>query len=286
MKLARTVLVVTAVISAHGIALAADSPRAPPPPPPSVPDMTTSKTAILCADCDRPFATSGHADLLKGLATNPFVAELRKALYTQDTYHQFQSKAHFDNCDFESSAEYVTELYEEAGRHADDASKAKAAGDSAGMKKAAMKAFFSLGQALHGTQDFYAHSNYVELVAPGARRITDLPILAPWRPEGRARIRQLRGQGLISGYVFWGFPQECPSGTMKHSDLAKDSATTRSGAVLVANLQNLSHYRVAVFLAREASLLLMTDAFRRWPLLKQLNGEGVAVDIIVDRRGL
>ena len=256
------------------------------PPPADIPDLTEVNPPLLCVDCDQPFDTDTHKTILLGLVSNPYIGELREALYLQDTYHQFASKAHFDNCDFEEAADYVGELLAETERHIDDAIKAKASGDQDSMKNAALKAFFSIGQALHGIQDFYAHSNYVELQAPTATKVTDIPVIYLWRPEGRVRIKELQRSGLVSGVVFWGFPQTCPSRSISHANLAKDSAATKSGKVAVAHLQNTSQYKIAVYLAREASLQLLIDAFQKWPLLKQLNGEAVAVDVLVDRRGL
>lgn len=265
---------------------AASGAQRPPAPPPVVPDIRKVNPPVLCVDCDRPFDTATHKKVLEGLVNNPYVGELRKALYLQDSYHQFESKAHFDNCDFDNAAGYITELLDETGRHVEAAAKAKASGDKTGMQKSVLSAFFSLGQALHGTQDFYAHTNYVELHATKAKKVTDIAVLFPWRAEGRARIKELQKSGLISGFVFWGFPQECPSGTISHGDLAKDTATTKSGTVAVAHLQNTSQYKIAVYLAREASLQLLVDAFRKWPLLKEVNGEAIAVDVLVDRRGI
>jgi hypothetical protein len=258
----------------------------PPPPPETIPDIRAARPVVACVDCDVPFDTATHKQVLEGLVNNPYVGELRKALYLQDVVHQFESKAHFDNCDFDSSTEYLTSLLEDAGKHVEAAQAAKSAGDMRGKENAVKRAFFALGQALHGVQDFYAHTNYVELRTPKISKVTDLEIIAPWRKEGRDRIAQLRQEGMISGFVFWGFPQKCPRGTMSHSDLAKDSADTKSGKQLVAHLQNLSQYRIAVFLAREASLIFMRDAFRRWPLLKEVNGQNVAFEVLVDRRGL
>jgi hypothetical protein len=88
----------------------------PPPPPAEVPDIRKVNPPVLCVDCDRPFDTTTHKNVLEGLVNNPYVGELRKALYLQDTYHQFQSKAHFDNCDFDSAAGYITELLDEAAK--------------------------------------------------------------------------------------------------------------------------------------------------------------------------
>ena len=52
----------------------------------------------------------------------------------------------------------------------------------------------------------------------------------------------------------------------------------------VAQLQDITQYRVAVFLAREDSLALLRDAYKKWPLLKQVAGPNVFLDVIIDRR--
>jgi Heterokaryon incompatibility protein Het-C len=264
---------------------AADPPK-PPPPSLDVPDFRTTRATVTCVDCDAPFGTITHKEVLDGLAANQYVGALRKALYVQDSLHQFQSKAHFDNCDFDSAIAYIDSLYAEAGTHVEAAQAAEAKGDKPGTEAAARKAFFALGQALHGVQDFYAHSNYVELSKAGVKETTDLEVIAPWRNEGKAKISALRKSGLVSGFVFWGFPQVCESRSISHADLAKDSETTPSGKLRVPHLENISQYRIAVFLAREASLRLMQDAFKRWPLLKKLNGPNVVLDVLVDRRGI
>jgi hypothetical protein len=277
----RAVVLVATMVLCSWSALAADPPK---PPPAVVPELTQSNPPILCVDCDAPFDMETHKQLLKDLANNPYVAELRKGLYFQDVLHQFESKAHFDNCDFDSAMDYMVELLAETQSHVDAAQSAKSSNDAGAMQAAAKRAFLALGQAVHGVQDFYAHSNYVELQAPKVRDVVDIEIITPWRPIGRERVKQLQSDGLISGFVFWGFPQKCPANTLSHGDLAKDSDSTKSGKRLVPHLQNISQYRIAVFLAREASLKFMNDAFRRWPLLKEINGPPVAVDVLIDRR--
>jgi hypothetical protein len=211
---------------------------------------------------------------------------MRRAQYFQDTFHQFESKAHFDNCDFDNAESYLTELIGDVRKHAEEAQIAKEKGDTAKMEVAVKAAFFSIGQALHGTQDFYAHTNYVELTASKASRINSIELIKPWTQSGRDRIAALRAQGLISGYVFWGVPQQCLSGSISHAKLAKDSQGTDSGKVALPNLQNLSQYKVAVFLARETSLKLLEDVYKRWPILKEVSGENAFFDVIVDRRSI
>lgn len=282
-------LILCALIACFAsIALAQTSVAPPKPPPPSdvVPDLAQSKSVGMCIGCDKPFDFPAHKEILDGLANNPYIGQLRMALYVQDIRHQFESKAHFDNCHFEGAQTYLVSLIEEAGGHADAALAAKNKGDTNAAISAAKNAFFALGQALHAVQDFYAHSNYVELQAPKAKEAGDIPVIAPWRKTDQDKIAGLRKAGLVSGYVYWGFPQDCPAGTISHHDLAKDSADTVSGKRLVPNLDNLSQFRLAVFLARQASLQLMQEAFERWPVLKELNGPNVAFEILLDRRGL
>jgi tetratricopeptide (TPR) repeat protein len=253
-----------------------------------LPDLRSGKITVACISCPEPFfVPEAHNKILESLVNNSYIGELRKALYFQDSLHQLESKAHFDNCDFDGAIAYIDSLIEEVNEHVNDAQKAKNTGDFDIAKAAVHEAFFAIGQALHAVQDFYAHSNYVELTEQSVNRVTDLEVIAPWRSEGKTRIKQLRqngGKDLVSGYVFWGFPQLCPSGSISHADLAKDSETTTSGKVKVANLQNLSQYRIAVYLAREASIEFLQDAFKRWPLLEELNGPNVAFEVLVDFR--
>lgn len=266
------------------IATSAWGAEKPVPAPANVPDLRAANTVIVCVGCDEPFSTGGHKELLAGLLSNQYIAQLRKALYLQDSYHQFESKVHFDNCDFENGQAYIVELLEETDGHVREAQMAKAAHDATKMRKSVEAAFFALGQALHGVQDFYAHSNYIELQTPKVQEVTDLDIIPTWTAIGGERILALQKEGLVSGYVWWGLPQKCSSDAVTHENLAKDSAQTVSGKRVVAHLKNLNQYKIAIFLAREGSLKFLTYAFKRWPLLKELNGENVAFEVLVDRR--
>ena len=282
----RAGLIAVGLLLSAQIIEAAEPPKAPAPPPATVPDLPQANFVAFCVTCDQPFDMTVHQQLLAGLVTSPYNAELRKALFSQDVLHQFESRAHFDNCDFDDATAYLSSLLMDMDRDSQAAQAAKASGNDAAARAAVTRAFFSLGQALHGVQDFYAHTNYVELQVPAVKRVTDLEILAPWRPEGRERIAQLQTRGLVSGFVFWGFPQKCPSGSISHADLAKDSADTKSGKKLVAHLQNLSNYRIAFFLAREASLNLVRDVFKRWPLLQDASGPNLGFEVLLERRSL
>ena len=254
------------------------------PPAKPTPDPITANAIFVCVECDQPFDLATHKEILAALRTNGYVGELRNALYTQDFFHQRQSKAHFDNCDFDGATRYIDELLAEVATHVAAAEKAKSLGQQGRMRSEIKKAFFSLGQALHGVQDFYAHSNYVEMTAPKATRVEDIELVAPWQAEGRDKIKRLRDAGLVSGVWALGTPKACPSGAPSHGELAKDSEDTPSGKRQVARLKDITQYRIAVFLAREDSLALLRDAYRQWPLLKQVAGPNVFLDVIIDRR--
>lgn len=262
------------------------SPPKPPRPSEDVPELRAVKPIVVCGDCDHPFDTASHKQVLDGLLSNKYVGELRKALYLQDTYHQFESKVHVDNCDFDESISYIDDLLAEVDGHVAIATAEKDKGDKVAIEASILKAFFALGQALHGVQDFYAHTNYVEMSVGQAKKSTDINIVLPWKQSGKVLIKELTGKGLVSGYVFWGFPQKCPDGTPSHANMAKDKATTPSGVIKVPHLENRSRYQIAMQLASRASQELIDDAFRRWPLLKEINGENVAFEVFVDRRGL
>jgi len=241
---------------------------------------------VFCGDCDQPFDAGTHEEILKGLVSNVYIYELRKALYTQDTYHQFESKVHFDNCDFDGAVAYVDSLLAEVDGRVQRATKAEQDGNVAGRDAEIKRSFFAIGKVLHAVQDFYAHTNYVELSVGQVKKSTDIAVISPWTKAGKDAIKGLRGNGLVSGFVFWGFPQKCSSGTASHADLAKDSESTRSGSVRVTHLENRSQYKIAVQLARDTSQALIDHAFARWPLLKRVNGNSVAFEVMVDRRGL
>ncbi|MDR4469069.1 MAG: hypothetical protein MRJ68_12375 [Nitrospira sp.] len=264
----------------------AESPTKPAAPPLVAPSLDVDVATIVCPSCDQKFEFPGHEEANVNLVGNKYIQELRQAMYWQDTYHQFESQAHFDNCAFGESVQYIAELLKEVNAHIASAQGAIDNGRGDAAEGYAKKAFFSLGQALHATQDLYAHSNYVELMSEKYKKVTEIPILHPWEPQHVKRISELKKSGLVSGYVFWGFPQTCPKGVPSHANLAKDSPTMKSGKVVIPQFENLTQHKVALFLAREASKDLIVYAFERWPLLGRMNGKYVAFEVFQERRGI
>ena len=261
----------------------ADAPFKPLPPVFEVPKFNEG-TTVVCVSCDQPFEFPGHEKAFKDLLSNPYVSELRKAMYWQDTYHQFESKAHYDNCDFDGATNYIDELLQEVGKHASDAQHSHDMSDDIAAKKITVNAFFSLGQALHAIQDFYAHSNYVELKAKTAKNFDEIPLIHPWTESGKIHISELRKKGLVSGVVSWGVPKKCEKGTLSHKQLSKDTNKTLSGKEKLPSLENNLQYDVALYLARETSKNLIIYALKTWPILKTMNGANVAFDTLIEKR--
>jgi hypothetical protein len=266
--------------------IAQTDPPKPPSPNTNIPNISKEHTTVICVDCDQPFEFDGHEQANEAILDNPYVDELRKAMYWQDIFHQFESKAHYDNCDFDGATTYIDELLQEVGAYSSDAQRAYDMSDKATTEKFVRKAFFALGQALHATQDFYAHSNYVELKTKNVRGVNEISLIRPWTDDGKRRITNLRKEGLISGFVFWGFPQECAKDTLSHKLLAKDTNDSKSGKVRLPSLENMTQYKVALYLARETSKDLVIYALRTWSILKTINGSNVAFDTLIESRGI
>ncbi len=260
---------------------AQDLPK-PLPPPKTIPEFDYENAQAICVNCGEPFDFPSHEEANAAILKSPYVKQLRSAMYWQDTVHQFESKAHFDNCDFDGSFGYINALWSEVNAEVQGAQ----LDDKQDVEDRVERAFLALGQILHAVQDFYAHTNYVEMNVGRVQNVTDLPVLRPWTSHGQEHIEELQQRGLISGYVFWGFPQKCPADTLTHGELAKDSGKTDSGKVRIPHLENLSQHRIALFLAREASKNLLEAAFQQWPLLEKTNGPYVGFEMLIDRRGL
>lgn len=244
------------------------------PPPPA------SDIEVLCVTCRNKFDTETHEATLKNLVNSSYNKQLRKALYWQDmTVFQLQSKAHFDNCDFRGSLAYIQQLISETDDlvgAAENASKAK-------RETAILDSFFKLGQALHAIQDFYAHTNYLELQAKKVKELSKAEKIEVWTPEGAEKVKAMSAKGLISGYVSWGYPKKCTKGSESHAGLAKDSSSKGKGAK-DSGFNGYTYHAAASAMARESSVRFLKFAFSRWPALREANGDYVALEIMEDHR--
>lgn len=160
------------------------------------------------------FAIGYHAELTE--AANDGVFDQQQLGYVvaaniaQDLL-QTQSVVHFDNCAFAGSIEHIAAewaVIEQSGHTHGDV---------------ALAAF---GALLHTTQDFYAHSNWIEL------HVDQAPI-----PVWNQRLDSLPA-AIASGTWWMGSPKLCGPGAPSHDQLNKDSPTSNEGKKVVATGPN------------------------------------------------
>jgi hypothetical protein len=155
----------------------------------------------------------------------------------------FNSAAHFDNCNFYQASSRINQLYQDAVR----------AADPSHFNSAAVARYF--GKLLHPVQDFYSHSNWVDL---GQTTILE-PNLGPWDPlqpytihdgamlvqghdqepfgpgslerDGFVVTVHANGQdykGVITGT--WGFVNECPANVaVPHGSIFSPNGLNKDG---------------------------------------------------------
>ena len=221
-----------------------------------------------------PFETSTHTEMIRdGSLPSHCVDLLAKAQWRQDVVLSTWAPAHFDNCRFDEGHRYIASLLA-------DAEGAAAKGDRDGM-------LVALGRALHGIQDFYAHTNYVELMASGAPAgLADVPVLDVWGPDGPQRLRDLVAKGLVSGHVWWEPGDTCQAPFVTHAALNKDSPKSTEGAKVIA-AWGMTEFRAAHELAIRATHKYLHEFLARpaWAALVGSDCNGlVGFDVTSDRR--
>lgn len=117
--------------------------------------------------------------------------------------NQFDSALHFDNCAFGPGVERIDRLWE--------------------LIRSGIEAnvFMTFGTLIHTVQDFYAHSNWIEL------HTQDDPI-----PVWDLRLDSLPSD-IVSGTFPLDWPKLCGSGAPTHGELNKDKPTSPEGSKVV-----------------------------------------------------
>lgn len=121
---------------------------------------------------------------------------------------QLNSCLHFDNCAFECGAAQIAQQWALI-----DSQPATGRFGDVGLS--------AFGRVLHSTQDFYAHSNWVELHL-------DQPSIPVWDQDTASLPA-----AIVSGTFFLDTPKNCRPGTPTHDELNKDSPTSKAGATIV-----------------------------------------------------
>jgi|CXWL01.1.fsa_nt_gi hypothetical protein len=200
--------------------------------------------------------------------------QLAKAQWQQDLLAIRESAAHFDNCAFDEALEFIGARLDEA--------------DAFVGKKEYGKAMFSLGQALHALQDFYSHSNFIELaVADSPNDSTRSQPVSFWAATGRTALKDLVARGLVSGTVPYSRAEtkRCSAGAPTHEMLAKDSPTfSKHASTVISGWGNKTYHVAALDLADAATRQYLAYAFQRWPDLGKACGKPVGFLTLVERR--
>jgi hypothetical protein len=214
------------------------------------------------------FELANHRQLTPTESTCSHTINL--AHYIQDLTQQQRSAAHFDNCAFDDGLEYITALVDEADQEFAAVDQSQA---SPILSPHFQAGLVDVGRALHAIQDFYAHSNYIELqiAQPSSADGRSLPFFPVWESAGRTRVLELKAHGLTSGTWSLGQPKKCGPDAMAHSDLNKDSDTTPEGRRLITRW-HLTLYQVAFATAQRASVEFFKFESRRHPVLASACG--------------
>jgi hypothetical protein len=174
---------------------------------------TIALTALLASPTSAlAFSGTNHKELtaaaFRVLADPGTVAELREASLIGDTNADVPqapgnpwllSAAHFDNCAWSEGSTWIQ-------GHRTAAVAAAIAYDADPTAARRADVFAHLGFVLHATEDFYAHSYWVENHEWGVLADLDGPQPAGW----------------YSGRWDGNEPKLCPAGTPHHNDMSKD----------------------------------------------------------------
>ena len=143
---------------------------------------------------------------------------------------QNRSAIHFDNCAFREGSGRINRCWHRIFTESDR------------FSEKSLKAF---GRLLHTVQDFYSHSNWIEL----HRGVSPIPL---WNLNPVSLPA-----GICSGTWKEGKPKRCKRGTPSHDRLNKDNRLSHSGKVILSKGPNKgrSYHELAVETAYRASVV-------------------------------
>lgn len=189
------------------------------------------------------FGINCHADITYAANESTLKLDIRRinlvvsANESQDI-HQIDSKRHFDNCCFEEGVEYIKDEWKNIEAETDHYS------------DVALAAF---GRLIHTVQDFYAHSNWVEI----HQAYSPIPV---WNLD----VKNLPS-GVVSGTWLPGLPKKCSNKAPSHSGLNKDSEDPKNspeGCKIVSEGPNKG--KSLFCLAREAAISATIEQFEQF----------------------
>jgi hypothetical protein len=122
--------------------------------------------------------------------------------------NQFESALHFDNCTFALGAQRIHDLWQLIESDVE------------------INRYIMFGTLIHTVEDFYAHSNWIEL------HVDDRPV-----PVWDLVVSSLPS-GIVSGTFFLDSPKECGPNAPTHEQLNKDSPDSEEGSKVVPSGPN------------------------------------------------
>ncbi len=204
---------------------------------------------------------------------------LNRSQTLQDFFLPSKSKAHFDNCAFQKSINYINRIENQNKAFSKEYAEELAKGeDEKALNLLKRKILFNTGKILHASQDFYSHSNFVEIMQTKYERLEGVPLIDVWSEIGQRRILELQNKnGLISGKAWWVFPKRCSKKSPSHAKLAKDSIKYDSGKEPTTwknreTGKKLNGFEAAVYFAEKSTYQFLLHTFDKYPMLKSYCG--------------
>jgi len=200
------------------------------------------------------FSREKHEEAIKEAVPNVTGTcsdNLINAQTNQDVLHPFDATVHFDNCRLQDSVRRIMAIENDVKE---------------GVKKGeyAMAAF-EMGKAMHTIQDFFSHSNFVELAAGRYPKLQDVPVPQLWTADGLASMEKAWAHPLKSGRVWYEKGDNCSGTDETHSVLNKDKESGKGKQTIAA--WNVTYHQAALELAKKATAGYIAYLNERYPNL-------------------
>jgi hypothetical protein len=205
------------------------------------------------------FSPTDHRKIMQDLqgVEKACAADIVTELFRRESSPQFSKQAgpQFLNCQFDAGVEFINENMKElmAAAATNDPKRGRGA----------------IARVLHAVQEFYANTNYVELMASQSKYASSeaAPILELWTEEGQKKFGELVKRELLSGQdatLTVSGPSQCTA-PVPRSQLSKISPLKAPGAKPIERWQGMSQYQAARNFAVRASSEFITHARSVYP---------------------
>ncbi len=196
---------------------------------------------------------------------------LNKATWHQDLLNFFSAPHHFENC---CLPEGIAQINKHLTAIEADYLRLRQSITLKQQSQLKEKIIFRSGRILHSVQDFFAHSNFVELMQEKHSTIEE--VLTPdfWTPNGQGQILQLIKNGLISEKFFFSFPRRCQGNSTNYRQLGKDNPKKAGGKKIINwrnrhTGRNFTGFEAAMYVAEKSTYHVLFQLFSKFRLLTE-----------------